>query len=65
MWEFVTKKGAWITIEEEFRELVEESAPDLPEKIQGEANLFKLIEDNEALCTFLIDYFKTNIAELV
>ena len=65
MWEFVTKKGAWITIEEEFRELVEESAPDLPEKIQGEANLFKLIEENEALCAFLIDYFKTNIAELV
>jgi len=65
MWEFVTKKGAWITIEEEFRELVEESAPDLPEKIQGEANLFKLIEENEALCSFLIDYFKKNIAELV
>ena len=50
---------------EEFRELVAESASDLPEKIQGEANLFKLIEENEALCAFLIDYFKTNIAELV
>ena len=65
MWEFVTKKGAWITIEEEFKELVEESAPDLPEKIQGEANLFKMIEENEELSKFLINYFKSNIDSVI
>ena len=63
MWEFVTKKGAWITIGEEFKELVADVAQDLPEKIQGEANLFKMVEENEALSEFLINYFKSNIGE--
>jgi hypothetical protein len=64
MWEFVTKKGAWITIGEELKELVVDVVQDLPEKVQGEANLFKMIEENEALSTFLINYFKSNIGEL-
>jgi len=37
----------------------------LPEKVQGEANLFKMVEENEALSEFLINYFKSNIGELV
>ena len=61
--EFVTKKGAWITIGEEFKELVADVAQDLPEKVQGEANLFKMVEENEALSKFLINYFKSNIGE--
>ena len=65
MWEFVSKKASWITIGEEFKELVQEVAPDLPEKIQGETNLFKIIEENGQLCKFLINYFKSNIGELV
>jgi RecA/RadA recombinase len=65
MWEFVTKKGAWITIGEEFKELVAGVTQDLPEKIQGEANLFKMIEENEGLSEFLINYFKSNIGELI
>ena len=65
MWEFVTKKGAWITIGEEFKELVADVAQDLPEKVQGEANLFKMVEENESLSEFLINYFKSNIGELV
>ena len=64
MWEFVTKKGAWITIGEEFKELVADIVQDLPEKVQGEANLFKMVEENEALSKFLINYFKSNIGEL-
>ena len=64
MWEFVSKKASWITIGEEFKELVQEVAPDLPEKIQGETNLFKMIEENDELCKFLINYFKSNIGEL-
>jgi hypothetical protein len=65
MWEFVTKKGAWITIGEELKELVQDIVQDLPEKVQGEANLFKMVEENEALSEFLINYFKSNIGELV
>jgi hypothetical protein len=65
MWEFVTKKGAWITIGEEFKELVAEVVQDLPEKVQGEANLFKMVEENGALSEFLINYFKSNIGELI
>ena len=65
MWEFVTKKGAWITIGEELKELVQDVVQDLPEKVQGEANLFKMVEENEALSEFLINYFKSNIGELV
>ena len=64
MWEFVTKKGAWITIGDEFKELVADVAQDLPEKVQGEANLFKMVEENESLSEFLINYFKSNIGEL-
>ena len=65
MWEFVSKRGAWITIGEEFRELIQDYCEEVPEKIQGEQNLFKFIEDNDKLCQFLINYFKSNIAELV
>jgi hypothetical protein len=31
--------------------------------VQGENNLFKLIEENESLCEFLIGYFKNAIQE--
>jgi RecA/RadA recombinase len=65
MWEFVTRKGAWITLVEEFRELVADYMEEVPEKVQGEANLFKIIEENEKLSEFLINYFKSNIGELV
>lgn len=65
MWEFVTKKGAWITVGEEFKELVKDYCPDIPEKIHGEANVFNFIEENKSLSEFLINYFKSNITELV
>lgn len=65
MWEFIRKKGAWIMIEEELKELVKEVAPDLPNSIQGENNLFKTIESNENLSKFLVNYFKSNIHESV
>ena len=32
-----------------------------PDKIQGDNNLFKTIEDNKELSAFLIDYFKEQI----
>jgi hypothetical protein len=60
-WEFMQKKGAWIKPTEDFLELLKENKFDFPEKIQGDNNLFKIIEDNKDLCEFLINYFKEQI----
>jgi RecA/RadA recombinase len=58
-WEFISRKGAWINISEEFRQLVlEETAIIIPEKIQGADNLFLFIENDIKLASFLIGYFK-------
>ena len=61
VWEFINKKMSWITITEEFKELLAENNLELPEKIQGNDNLFKLIEDNKELLSFLTSYFKKTI----
>jgi RecA/RadA recombinase len=61
VWEFINKKMSWITITEEFKELLAENNLELPEKIQGNDNLFKLIEENKELLSFLISYFKKTI----
>ena len=63
-WEFLEKKGAWINPVDEFKELLNENNLDFPEKVHGDANLFKFIEDNEEVCNFLIGYFKQSIADL-
>jgi RecA/RadA recombinase len=65
LWDFISKKTSWITVSEEFRELISEYSQDLPERIQGEANLFKIIEENEGLSKFLVSYFKQNISALL
>jgi RecA/RadA recombinase len=58
-WEFISRKGAWINISEEFRQLVlEETGIIIPEKIQGADNLFLFIENDAKLAAFLIGYFK-------
>lgn len=61
VWEFINKKMSWISITEEFKELLAENNLELPEKIQGNDNLFKLIEENKDLLSFLITYFKKTI----
>ena len=57
-WEFIKKAGAWISITEDFREVLSEGGFSLPEKVQGENKLFSLIEDDSALCQYLVAYFK-------
>jgi len=57
-WEFIKKAGAWISITEDFREILNEGGFSLPEKVQGENKLFSLIEDDSALCQYLVAYFK-------
>jgi RecA/RadA recombinase len=63
-WEFLQKKGAWINPVEEFQQMLNENGFDFPEKVHGDANLFKIIEDDEKLCNFLINYFTKSISEL-
>ncbi len=69
-WEFISRKknSAWIEFTEEFSEILEgiNLGDDfsLPEKIQGENNLFKFVEDNPKLSNFLISYFNQAILEL-
>ena len=60
-WEFVEKKGAWIKPSDDFKELLGSKGLDFPDKIQGDNNLFKTIEDNKELSVFLVDYFKEQI----
>lgn len=60
-WEFANRKGAWISFDEEFVELLNENNLSIPEKIQGDNNLFKHLEENEDLSKFLIAYFKKEI----
>ena len=57
-WEFIKKTGAWISITQDFREVLAEGGFSLPEKIQGENKLFSLIEEDSALCQYLASYFK-------
>ena len=61
-WEFVEKKGAWIKATDDFRELLDSHDLQFADKIQGDNNLFKAIEEDKDLCKFLIDYFKEQIA---
>ena len=57
-WEFIKKTGAWISITEDFKEVLAEGGFSLPEKIQGENKLFSLIEEDSTLCQYLASYFK-------
>lgn len=63
-WEFVEKKGSWINTTEDFKEILVENNLEFPEKIQGDNNLFKIIEENEPIASFLVSYFKNAIGEL-
>ena len=62
-WEYVHKRGAWITADESFLELLSEHDLEFPEKIQGEAKLSKLLEEDSALSQFLVKYFKDIICQ--
>jgi RecA/RadA recombinase len=57
-WELVVKGGAWYTPSEEFLSLLSEAGLPPLEKVQGENNLFKIIEEDEKLLKFLVSYFK-------
>jgi RecA/RadA recombinase len=62
-WEYVHKRGAWISADESFLELLKENGLDFPEKVQGEAKLSNLFEEDQKLTNFLTSYFKKIICE--
>ena len=64
-WELVVKSGAWFAPSEDFIQLLAEKELSFPEKIHGEAALFKVVEENQELCKFLISYFRSLIANEV
>jgi RecA/RadA recombinase len=64
-WELVTKSGAWFAPSEDFIQLLAEQGLSFPEKIHGEAALFKVVEEDEQLCKFLISYFRSLISNEV
>ena len=62
-WEYIHKRGAWITADESFLELIKENSLDFPEKIQGEPKLSKLLEEDKNLSKFLVKYFKDIVCQ--
>jgi len=62
-WEYIHKRGAWITADESFIELLKENDLEFPEKIQGEAKLGALFEENKKLSKFLTSYFKKIVCQ--
>jgi len=63
MWGYINRKGAWISCEEDFLSILKENKFDFPEKIQGEGNLNKELENNKDLVMFLINHFKSLICQ--
>jgi RecA/RadA recombinase len=64
-WELVAKSGAWFAPTEDFIQLLTENNLAFPEKIHGEASLFKAVEEDPELCKFLISYFRSLISNEV
>jgi RecA/RadA recombinase len=64
-WELVAKSGAWFAPTEDFIQLLTENNLAFPEKIHGEASLFKAVEEDAELCKFLISYFRSLISNEV
>ncbi len=62
-WEFVHRKGAWITIDSELINLLKEGNLEMPDKIQGEPKLNSFLEENPEIRNFLINYFKDMLSK--
>lgn len=63
LWGYINKKGAWISMEKDFLDILKDEKYEFPEKIQGEPKLNALLEGDPKLTNFLIDHFKDIIVE--
>lgn len=57
LWGYINKKGAWISVEEDFVELLKKEGHEFPAKLHGEPKLNDLLEANPDLIQFLIKHF--------
>lgn len=62
-WGLITKGGAWFSVTEELNAMLKDCELEMPEKIQGQDNFLKFLEDNEAVTQCLAEKFKTLINE--
>ena len=59
LWDLAVKKGAgWIEFDEDFLTMLSEEGIEFPQKIQGENQLSKFVEEHEKAKEFLLNYFK-------
>jgi len=62
-WEYVHKRGAWISADDSFLDLLKENGLEFPEKVQGESKLSALFEEDKKLTEFLTSYFKNLVCQ--
>ena len=57
-WEMVVKKGSWFTVSPSLiTEVSEATGETLPDQIQGKDNIFKVLEENPKITSYLYDKF--------
>jgi RecA/RadA recombinase len=62
MWEIAIKKGAWISFDEEFLNILKEAGfTDFPAQIQGSAKFEQMVNNNEKLKSFFFKYISENL----
>lgn len=65
MWELVQKRGAWLSFDEDFvNSLKEAGFESFPLQIQGAAKFERLINEDEKLRNYFVNYIKNNILTL-
>lgn len=63
-WGFAKKSGAWINFDSGLlKDIKEDIDADMPEKIQGMEQLRNFLEQNNKICVYLFDKFKTALAK--
>ncbi len=60
-WEFFTKSGAWFTVEPELLSYIRQLGFEFPEKIQGIASIYALLEGNKELTNHLKKFVEEHI----
>jgi RecA/RadA recombinase len=63
-WGFAKKSGAWIAFDSGLiKNIQDDIKKDFPEKIQGMDQLRTFLEENQEICTYLFDKFKSILAK--
>ena len=64
-WEFAHRKGAgWIEFDPELLNIMSEVKVDFPQKIQGESQFDKFLEENPTVKDHLVGYFKKMVISI-